>query len=491
MLEVLAGVPTIVFGYFALTFFTPEVLRDALGLGVNQFNALSAGIILGILVVPTIASVAEDALSAVPQSLREGSAGLGANKVQTAVRVVFPAALSGVVAALVLGASRAVGETVIILIAGGQRANLSLNPYESYQSMAAFIAATARGDIPTDSIEYETIFVVAMTLFVLTLVAQPRLDPARPQVPAGVRMTGAQIAAAAPAGPSSRAPTARDRAFARVLPRAHVRRGRASAILALATLLFDIARDGLAGPLVRLPHQLPVADHPGELGHRVGDLGDALPDGHLRGDRRAARRRERRSTSRSTPTASSWWNRLVEVNIQNLAAVPSVVYGILGLAFIVRGPLSLGRTLLAGGITLALLVLPVVIIVSREAIRAVPPSIREGSLALGATQWQTIWKQVLPGSIAGIATGVILALSRAIGETAPLLVIGAAVNPRFNPDGLGSAFTALPIQIFAWTQDPNREFVDLAAGAIIVLMVVLLLMNSVAIVLRNRYEQKW
>jgi phosphate transport system permease protein len=186
-----------------------------------------------------------------------------------------------------------------------------------------------------------------------------------------------------------------------------------------------------------------------------------------------------------------WWNRTIEVNIQNLAAVPSVVYGILGLAFIVRGPLSLGRTLLAGGITLGLLVLPVVIIVAREAIRAVPPSIREGSLALGATQWQTIWKQVLPGSIAGIATGVILSLSRAIGETAPLLVIGAAVNPRFNPDGLGSAFTALPIQIFSWTQDPNREFVDLAAGAIIVLMIVLLLMNSVAILLRNRYEQKW
>ena len=119
-----------------------------------------------------------------------------------------------------------------------------------------------------------------------------------------------------------------------------------------------------------------------------------------------------------------WFNRLIEVNIQNLAAVPSVVYGILGLAFIVRGPLGLGPVLLAGAITLSLLVLPVVIIVAREAIRAVPPSIREGSLALGATQWQTIWKQVLPGSIAGIATGVILALSRAIGETAPLLVIG-------------------------------------------------------------------
>ena len=168
-----------------------------------------------------------------------------------------------------------------------------------------------------------------------------------------------------------------------------------------------------------------------------------------------------------------------------------MVYGILGLAFIVRGPLSLGNVLLAGGLTLGLLVLPVVIIVAREALGAVPPSIREGSLALGATQWQTIWKQVLPGSVAGIATGVILALSRAIGETAPLLVIGAAASPRFNPNGLLSDYTALPVEIFVWVQDPNREFVSLAAAAIVVLMVVLLLMNSIAIFLRNRYEQKW
>jgi len=133
----------------------------------------------------------------------------------------------------------------------------------------------------------------------------------------------------------------------------------------------------------------------------------------------------------------------------------------------------------------------VVIIVAREALRAVPPSISEGSMALGATQWQTIWKQVLPGSIAGIATGVILALSRAIGETAPLLVIGAAASPRFNPEGLLDQFTALPIQIFVWTQDPDPEFKSAAAGAILVLMAMLLLMNSIAIWLRNRYEQKW
>ncbi len=188
---------------------------------------------------------------------------------------------------------------------------------------------------------------------------------------------------------------------------------------------------------------------------------------------------------------SRWWNRLVEVNIQNLAAVPSIVYGILGLAYIVRAPFDLGRVVLAGSLTLGLLVLPVVIIASREAIRAVPPSIREGALALGATQWQTIWRQVLPSSVPGIATGVILALSRAIGETAPLIVVGAATFVAFPPSGPMDSFTALPIQIFNWISQPSPEFKALAAGAIIVLMVLLLVMNSAAIHLRNRYENRW
>ena len=184
-------------------------------------------------------------------------------------------------------------------------------------------------------------------------------------------------------------------------------------------------------------------------------------------------------------------SRLIEVNIQNLAAVPSVVYGILGLAFIVRGPLGLGPVLLAGALTLGLLVLPVVIIVAREAIRAVPSSIREGSLALGATQWQTIWKQVLPGALPGIATGVILALSRAIGETAPLLVIGAATFARFNPEGITDRFTAMPLAIFEFISDADTEFRAAGAAAILVLLALLVVMNAGAIFLRNRYERKW
>jgi len=186
-----------------------------------------------------------------------------------------------------------------------------------------------------------------------------------------------------------------------------------------------------------------------------------------------------------------WWNRLIEVNIQNLAAVPSIVYGILGLAYLVRGPLSLGRVVLAGGLTLGLLVLPVVIIASREAIRAVPPSIREGAMALGATQWQTISRQVLPAAIPGMATGTILALSRAIGETAPLILVGAATYVAFNPSGLMDGFTALPLQIYSWLSQPQTEFKLKAAGAIVVLFALLLAMNAVAIWLRNRYERKW
>jgi phosphate transport system permease protein len=186
-----------------------------------------------------------------------------------------------------------------------------------------------------------------------------------------------------------------------------------------------------------------------------------------------------------------WYNRFIEVNIQNLAAVPSIIYGILGLAFLVRGPIGMGRVVLAGGLTLALLVLPVVIIAAREAIRAVPPSIREGSMALGATRWQTTWKQVLPAAIPGIATGVILALSRAIGEAAPLILVGAPIFIAFDPTGLNSSFTVLPLQAFNWLSQPQSEFQDLAAAAILVLLAVLLLMNAVAIWLRNRYEQNW
>jgi phosphate transport system permease protein len=184
-----------------------------------------------------------------------------------------------------------------------------------------------------------------------------------------------------------------------------------------------------------------------------------------------------------------WFNRLVELNIQNLAAVPSIVYGILGLAFIVNG-LGLGRVLLAGALVLTLLVLPTVIIAAREAIRAVPDSIRQGAYALGATRWQVVSRQVLPAAIPGIATGSILALSRGIGETAPLLLISAIVYVTFDPSPF-TEFTALPLQIYNWTKLPDEDFRLLAAAAIIVLLGMLLTLNALAIWLRNRYQRQW
>lgn len=181
--------------------------------------------------------------------------------------------------------------------------------------------------------------------------------------------------------------------------------------------------------------------------------------------------------------------RLIEINITNLAAVPSIIYGLLGLGFFVRA-LGMGRSVLAGASTLALLVLPVIILATREALRAVPPSIREGSYALGATKWQTVWYQVLPVALPGILTGTILALSRAIGETAPLITIGALTFVAFAPDGLWSPFTVLPIQIFNWVSRPQPAFQVNAAAASLVLLVLLLTMNAAAIWLRDRYQKK-
>ena len=181
--------------------------------------------------------------------------------------------------------------------------------------------------------------------------------------------------------------------------------------------------------------------------------------------------------------------RFIELNIANLAAVPSIIYGLLGLGLFVR-LMGMGQSVLAGAATLALLALPVVILSTREALRTVPSSIREGSYALGATKWQTIWNQVLPMALPGVLTGLILALSRAIGETAPLITIGALTYIPFAPDTVWSKFTVLPIQIFNWVSRPQAEFKQNAAAGILVLLVLLLAMNAIAIIVRDRYQRQ-
>ena len=186
-----------------------------------------------------------------------------------------------------------------------------------------------------------------------------------------------------------------------------------------------------------------------------------------------------------------WWNRLIELNLQNLAAVPSIVYGLLAVAVMALLGFDNSGTVLGGAIALALLILPVIIITTREAVRAVPREIRDGSLALGATVWQTTWRQTLPSAIPGIATGTILGLSRAIGEAAPLVVVGLAGSVRFDPEGVLSSITALPMQIFSLTSQSQEDFQTAASAAIVVLLVMILGLNGLAIFIRNKFQRTW
>jgi phosphate transport system permease protein len=186
-----------------------------------------------------------------------------------------------------------------------------------------------------------------------------------------------------------------------------------------------------------------------------------------------------------------WYNRFIEVNLQNLAAVPSIVYGLLAVAVMALIGFERKGIVLGGAVALALLILPVIIITTRESIRAVPDEIRQGSLALGATTWQTTWRQLLPAAVPGIATGTILGLSRAIGEAAPLLLLGIAGAVRFDPDGITSAVTALPIQIYRLSTAPQEELQVAASAAIIVLLVMILMMNALAIFIRNKFQRNW
>ncbi len=261
------------------------------------------------------------------------------------------------------------------------------------------------------------------------------------------------------------------------------------AVLCLLTLLIDAVLDGLPRLDANLFTQYASTLSPETGGARAAILGSAMVIGFTAlfaiplGVAAAVYLEEFADGER-------WWNRLIEVNIQNLAAVPAIIYGMLTAGF----ALAIGlerRVVVTAAIALALLILPVIIVTSREALKAVPSEIRQGSLALGATPLQTVWRQTLPAAVPGVATGTILALSRAIGEAAPLLLLGGLSFVTYDPNGLLSGYTVLPIQIYGWVQQPQVEFRQLASAAIIVLLLLLLLMNAIAIIIRNRYQRRW
>lgn len=261
------------------------------------------------------------------------------------------------------------------------------------------------------------------------------------------------------------------------------------ALLFLVILLITIWIDGQARLDSRLWTEYP-SSNPEDAGARPAILGSlwvigttavmTLPIGVA-----AAVHLEEFSDQRN------WINRAIELNVQNLAAIPSVIYGMLTLAALGLFGVVNKNQVWVGALALSMLILPVIIIATREALRAVPAEIRQGSLALGATPLQTVMRNTLPAALPGIATGSILGLSRALGEAAPLLLLGGLVFLRFDPNGLRSGYTTMPIQIFNWTGRPQEEFHELAAATSIVLLIVLLAMNALAIFIRNRYQQRW
>lgn len=499
VIEVLAGIPSIVYGFFALLVISPFLREEA---GADYFNALSAIIVMSVMTLPIIVSISDDAMRAVPRHLRDASAALGATRWETSTRVVMPAASSGIMASLLLGLGRALGETMVVLLAAGSVARLTFNPLHEMQTMTAYIAQVATGDIPP-GLAVDAAFAVGLYLFIITFVVNILAARIVLRIKQGTtamsgRATGwrARVVAARRRALRPVARLLRRRDTTRELPLStRYRRERVGrvviastfvvAVLFLAALLWSVLSRGVAGlswdfitgtPSWR-PEQAGIG--PVILGsvYLIGltmviaipvGVGAAVYLNEFAGDNR--------------------FTRFLRYVLQNLAGVPSIVFGLLGMALFVR-VLGLGPSLLAGALTLTIMVLPIVVVATEEALKAVPATFRDAALSLGATRWQAVRHHVIPNALPGIMTGAVLSLARALGETAPILFI-AALFANVAPSGILDGFMALPVTIFYWTQHHDPAFHDLAASTILVLLTIMLSMNAIAILIRNRAEKR-
>jgi phosphate transport system permease protein len=497
VIEVLAGIPSIVYGFFALLVISP-ILQQYFG--ASYFNAASAIIVMAIMVLPIIVSISDDSMKAVPKHLREASLAMGATKWETSVKVVMPAASSGIIASLLLGLARALGETMVVVLAAGSIARLTLNPFQEVQTMTAYIAQVATGDIPP-GVAVSAAFAVGLVLFVITYI----INLIAGRVVLRIKRGGVT------AKKQTRVIRYSKKIFAaftvlwnHLLLRTHDKKislehrylkgkiGKTTvatslliAVVFLVFLLASVLEQGLPGINWNFLTSFPSAT-PSKAGIYPVILGSiylvcltlvfAVP----MGVGAAIYLNEFAKDNRYT--------RFLRRIIQNLAGVPSIVFGLVGLAIFSR-LFGFGPSLLAGSLTLAIMILPVIVVATEEALKSVPDSFREASRGLGATKWQTVRHHVLPYAVPGTLTGVILALSRAIGETAPILFIGS-VFAKTAPSSILDGFLALPITIFYWTRQPKLQFHDLAASTIVVLLVILLSMNLVAIIIRQRSQAR-
>ncbi|MFL2965330.1 MAG: phosphate ABC transporter permease PstA [Candidatus Thalassarchaeaceae archaeon] len=501
IVEVLSGIPSVVHGFFALLVISPFMQRT---IDATYFNAASAIIVVAAMILPIIVSISDDAIRAVPREIKEAALGLGATRWEMATKVVLPSARSGIVAAVLLALARAVGETMAVTMAAGSVAALHFDPRLEVQTLTAYIAQVATGDIPPGPAT-DAGFAVGSALFVLTYsvnilaigATRKRLGANKGkmsslffEIKAKLSMLLEKLRGEVKYNLTQSnpfIPTKYDlfRRRKEKVSRFFVASSLFVGLAFLLILLQTILETGLAGIDLQFLTNFPSyrADQAGIGPTILGSLWlialtmlFALPAG------------VGAAVYLTELAPEGILNQFLRRTIQNLAAVPSIIFGLVGL-YIFSRMFGFGLSLLTGSLTLAMMVLPMIVVTTEQALLAVPKSFRDAALGVGATRWQAVRHHVLPNAVPGIATGAILSVARALGETAPILFV-ASLFSKTAPTGIMDGFLALPIQIFFWTRHPKEAFHDLAASTILVLLMLLLILNFIAIFIRNRAEAR-
>ena len=515
IIEILAGIPSIVYGFFALMFISP-IFRDSFG--AEYFNAISAIIVMSVMVLPIVVSISDDAMKAVPNHLRESSLAIGATKWETATKVVMPAASSGIIAAVLLGLARAVGETMIVTLVAGSIARLTINPLEEVMTMTAYIAKVATGDIPP-GIAVSAGFAVGLLLFVITYLINTIAARIVIRIKTGTTVKSKKNKSEISIKsnffniienkiiiPLSNFFTIFLRYFS--IPfvilrkkksfslEARYKRGKIGktligsclifATVFLIILIISILQQGIGELNISFLTSLPSYLHSEDAGIYPAIMGSiylmiltilfSAPIG------------VGAAVYLNEFAQDTKYTRFLRRIIQNLAGVPSIVFGLMGFIIFVRMA-NFGPSLLSGSLTLTIMILPIIVVATEESLKSVPEVFRVAAKGVGSTKWQTVRFHVLPNAIPGILTGIILSISRAIGETAPILFMAAAFSKTI-PSGIFDSFLALPTTIFYWTTDAKNILHEKAASTIIVLLAILLAMNAIAIIIRQRSQAK-
>jgi len=512
VIELLAGIPSIVFAFFALMFISPFFVKN---FGASYFNAISAIIVIAIMIMPIIISISDDAMKAVPNHLRETSLAVGATKWETATKIVMPAASSGIMASILLGLARGIGETMVVLMVAGGRVGYDL--LQPMLPMSGYIGRVATGDMPP-GLSHSAGFAVGIVLFIMayginslgarivlrikksTSVKSKKIEKKKNILARTIlKISGAILFVFLKIGSSIKSffgkirkmirkdklLTLKERYWKQRIGIGLIASSIIIAFVFLIVLLWFVFSQGISG--INLTF---LTSYPSRFPEKAGIFPVIMGSVYLMLITMvfAAPIGIGAAIYLNEFAKDNGYTRFLRRIIQNLAGVPSIVFGLLGYLFFAH-VLGFGMSLLSAGLVLTIMVLPIVVVATEEALKSVPDSFREAARGVGSTKWQTVRHHVLPNALPGISTGLILSLSRAIGETAPILFI-VSYFAKTAPSGIMDGFTALPSQIFYWAQHAKPEFHVLAASTIIVLLIILLGMNAIAIIIRQRAQAK-